>query len=177
MEGVAAPYELNMEDLIEQFGTMVLRQAFLYLKDRQKAEDACQEVFLRMFRKQPFLPDDQSRKAYLLRVTINVCKDMLKSAWHRRTTALADGYEAPWTGQTPEASALESERKAQLWEAVLSLPLIYKDVILLFYYHDYSTAQIAKILKVPEVTVRTRLMRARQRLSAKLTHLPAADEP
>ena len=76
---------IDIDRLVRQYGTMVLRQAYFYLKDRQKAEDVCQEVFLRMYKKQPQLPDEQSEKAYLLRVTINLCKDVLKSAWHRRT--------------------------------------------------------------------------------------------
>ena len=59
---------------------------------------------------------------------------------------------------------MENEEKQLLYQAVLDLPPIYKDVVLLFYYHDMPTGQIAKVLQIPEVTVRTRLMRARTRL-------------
>ena len=149
---------IDIDRLVRQYGTMVLRQAYFYLKDRQKAEDVCQEVFLRMYKKQPQLPDEQSEKAYLLRVTINLCKDVLKSAWH----------DAPHPQNGPEAEAVANEEKQLLYDAVLALPAIYKDVVLLFYYHDMPTGEIAKVLKIPEVTVRTRLMRARTRLGAAL---------
>ena len=155
---------IDIDRLVRQYGSLVLRQAYFYIKDRHKAEDVCQEVFLRMYKKQPQLPDEQSEKAYLLRVTINLCKDLLKSAWHRRVSPMIEGYDAPHPQNGPEAEAVENEEKQMLYEAVLDLPPIYKDVVLLFYYHDMPTGEIAKVLQIPEVTVRTRLMRARTRL-------------
>ena len=157
--------QLDIDRLVRQYGTMVIKQAYLYLKDRQKAEDVCQEVFLRLYKKQPALPDEQSEKAYILRVTINLCKDVLKSAWNRRVLPMVEGFDAPHPGLTPESEALRGEAKELLYEAVLQLPPIYKDVVLLFYYNDLPTGEIARILSIPEVTVRTRLMRARTRLS------------
>jgi len=160
--------EIDIDRLMRQYGSLVLRQAYFYLKDRHKAEDVCQEVFLRMYKKQPQLPDEQSEKAYLLRVTINLCKDVLKSAWHRRVTSMIEGYDAPHPSIGPEGDAVQNEEKQMLYRAVLDLPEIYKDVVLLFYYHDLPTGQIAKVLGIPEVTVRTRLMRARNRLETAL---------
>lgn len=160
--------QLDIDSLVRQYGTMVVRQAYLYLKDRQKAEDICQEVFLRLYKKQPQLPDEQSERAYILRVTINLCKDYLKSAWHRKVSPMADGYDAPSPVDTPEAHAMQSESRELLYDAVLALPPIYKDVVLLFYYNDLPTAEISRILSIPEVTVRTRLMRARARLATAL---------
>ena len=157
----------NFEELYEKYANDVLRVSYFYLGDRQRAEDVCQEVFLRMYKKQPQLPDEQSEKAYLLRVTINLCKDVLKSAWHRRVTPMMEGYDAPHPQNGPEAEAVANEEKQLLYD-VLALPAIYKDVVLLFYYHDMPTGEIAKVLKIPEVTVRTRLMRARTRLGAAL---------
>ena len=159
---------IDIDRLMRQYGTLVMRQAYFYLKDRHKAEDVCQEVFLRMYKKQPQLPDEQSEKAYLLRVTINLCKDVLKSAWHRKVSPMIEGYDAPHPQGGPEADAVQNEEKQLLYQAVLNLPAIYKDVVILFYYHDMPTGQIAKILGIPEVTVRTRLMRARNRLETAL---------
>lgn len=159
---------IDIDRLMRQYGTLVMRQAYFYLKDRHKAEDVCQEVFLRMYKKQPQLPDEQSEKAYLLRVTINLCKDVLKSAWHRKVSPMIEGYDAPHPQGGPEADAVQNEEKQLLYQAVLNLPAIYKDVVILFYYHDMPTGQIARILGIPEVTVRTRLMRARNRLETAL---------
>ncbi len=160
--------QLDIDRLVRQYGTMVLRQAYLYLKDRQRAEDVCQDVFLRLYNKQPDLPDEQSEKAYILRVTINLCKDVIKSAWHRRVLPMAEGFDAPAPMPTPESEALRGETKQLLYKAVMDLPTIYKDVVLLFYYNDLPTGEIARILSIPEVTVRTRLMRARSRLAEAL---------
>ena len=162
------PDQLDIDRLVTQYGSLVLKQAYFYLKDRHKAEDVCQEVFLRVLKKQPVLGDAQSEKAYLLRVTINICKDILKSAWNRRVYPMAEGYDAPTLRPGPENTALKSEENRVLFNCVLELPDIYKDVVLLFYYHDLSTAEIARILSTPEVTVRTRLMRARNRLAVML---------
>ena len=159
---------IDIDRLMRQYGTLVMRQAYFYLKDSHKAEDVCQEVFLRMYKKQPQLPDEQSEKAYLLRVTINLCKDVLKSAWHRKVSPMIEGYDAPHPQGGPEADAVQNEEKQLLYQAVLDLPAIYKDVVLLFSYHDMPTGQIARILGIPEVTVRTRLMRARNRLETAL---------
>ena len=81
---------------------------------------------------------------------------------------MIEGYDAPHPQIGPEAEAVDREEKQMLYEAVLALPTIYKDVVLLFYYHDMPTGEIAKVLKIPEVTVRTRLMRARTRLGTAL---------
>lgn len=159
---------VDIDRLVRQYGTMVLKQAYYYLKDRQRAEDVCQDVFLRIYKKQPELPDEQSEKAYILRVTINLCKDVLKSAWHRRVLPMAEGYDAPSPAGGPETEALHGEVKQMLYQAVMALPPIYKDVVLLFYYNDLPTGEIARILAIPEVTVRTRLMRARTRLGSAL---------
>ena len=159
----------DIERLVESYSSMVLRQAYFYLKDRQRAEDMCQEVFMRIYKKQPELPDEQSERAYILRVTINACKDYLKSAWNRRVSFMPENYDAPHSGIGPEAALVDQEEKQQLLNSVLELPPIYKDVVLLFYYHDMPTEQIAKVLGIPGVTVRTRLMRARERLQTIIT--------
>lgn len=160
--------KIDIDRLVRQYGTMVTKQAFFYLKDRHKAEDVTQEVFLRIYKKQPVLPDEQSEKAYILRVTINLCKDVLKSAWNRRVMPMIEGYDAPSPQSGPEQEALRSETNELLFDAVMQLPTIYKDVVLLFYYNDLPTGEIARILSIPEVTVRTRLMRARNRLAQAL---------
>jgi RNA polymerase sigma-70 factor (ECF subfamily) len=154
----------DIDRLVQDYGSLMMRQAYFYLKDRQKAEDACQEVFLRIYNKQPILPDPGSEKAYLLRVTINVCKDYLKSAWNRKVSYMPENYDAPAIGGSPEGEVIDAEEKQLLLESVMELPPIYKDVVLLFYYQDMPTEQIAKILGIPGVTVRTRLMRAREKL-------------
>lgn len=93
-EGSMSPEALAA--LIERHGQTVLRTAALYLKDRARAEDVCQEVFLRLYRTNPAFQSPEHEKAFVLRVTINLCKDQLKSFWARRV--VLDGEQEPPPG-------------------------------------------------------------------------------
>ena len=105
---------------------------------------------------------DSSVKTWLLRITMNVCKDLRRSFWFRRV----------WTGKLPERTAddglpeqqvIEREQNRGLWEQVLDLPSPLKDVIILYYYQELDVKiEIARVLEVPEGTVRSRLHRARK---------------
>lgn len=158
----------DLERLVDQYSAMVTAQAYFYLKDRQRAQDICQDVFLKLYNKKPVLPDAQSEKAYILRVTINACKDYLKSAWNRKVSYISENYDAPASVPTPENDVVDREQKQMLLDCVMELPDIYRVVILLFYYQELSTEEIAHVLGIPGVTVRTRLMRARDKLQALL---------
>lgn len=107
-------------------------------------------------------PDFQSsehEKAWMIRVTINACKDLLRSLLRRRTVSLDEALEQP-------APIPEDHR--EVLEAVLSLPVKYKDVVYLRYYEGYTASQIGEILGKKANTVYTLLTRARQMLKEKL---------
>ena len=107
-------------------------------------------------------PDFQSpehEKAWMIRVTINACKDLLRSLLRRRTVSLDEVLEQP-------APIPEDHR--EVLEAVLSLPVKYKDVVYLHYYEGYTASQIGEILGKKANTVYTLLNRARQMLKEKL---------
>ncbi|PYI55757.1 sigma-70 family RNA polymerase sigma factor [Paenibacillus flagellatus] len=172
--GAAGPFGLDGPDdlarLMDEFGDRVMRIAFLYLKDVQKAEDAFQEVFLRVYRSRDRYRGVRSVATWIAAITVNVCKDMRKSAWWRRMLL------TPFDWTKPGATAAESvvdrivaeETSRELLHHVMKLRDPYKDVVLLYYYEDLSTAEIGDILNVPEGTVRNRLHRARALLKPKL---------
>ncbi len=134
--------------VVTQYSRLLLRIAFIRLKSAADAEDAVQEVFLRLITKCPRFRDDEHEKAWLIRVTINLSNDILKSS-ARKNVPLDE-----------EISSGDDESAKLLW-AVRSLPAKYGTVIHLHYYEGYSIREIARILALPAATVGTRLSRAR----------------
>ncbi|MBQ9004020.1 MAG: sigma-70 family RNA polymerase sigma factor [Eggerthellaceae bacterium] len=145
----------------------VLRVCSLYFGIRPEREDAFQETFLKYAQSPKQFADDEHRKAWLISVATNVCKDMLKRAEAR--TVLADEIdEAARPSWQPEDDAA-SGRAEELTEALQKLDARYRDVLYLKYYACYPASEIAKILNVPENTVYTNLARGREKLKEVLT--------
>jgi len=127
--------------------------------NRFDAEDIVQDTFLRLYQyKKPF-SDEDHKKAFLLRVASNLCKDFRKSAWFNKRATLDDN--------TP-ADDCFSDSEGVLREYVLRLKPNYRTVIFLFYYEGYTVKEIAGILKMSETAVTTRLNRARSQLKREL---------
>lgn len=144
---------------IEQYGDMVRRLCMMHLKNDADTEDIFQNVFLKYVLSSVEFESEEHEKAWLIRVTINACKDLLKSFFHSRTTSLDILMEQP-------AELLEDHR--EVLEAVLSLPQKYRDVVYLYYYEEYTAPEISKILGKNVNTVYTLLTRSKQMLREKL---------
>ena len=82
----------DAQEVLQCYGDLVLRTAFMMLKNRADAEDAAQEVFLAFIRTKPEFDSAEHQKAWFLRVTMNRCKSVLRSAWHRKTQALDEAF-------------------------------------------------------------------------------------
>ena len=122
-----------------------------------------EEVLLRLLLYQPEFKNAEHEKAWMIRTAMNLSKDLLKSKWHTSTV----GMEAmPKTGE-PYLQGVGLEIDDTL-EAVLELSERYRDCLYLFYYEDYSIREIARILEVPQNTVKTNLKRGREALRQKL---------
>ncbi|MCI8909898.1 MAG: RNA polymerase sigma factor [Oscillibacter sp.] len=143
----------NTEDAVQRWGPMVYRMAYAMVHSRHDADDVFQEVFLRLHRAAPQFRNEEHRKAWLLRVTVNCAKTLLHSPWRRRTAPLEDLY----TCQDPEESAV--------CEALDHLDPKYRAVVHLHYYEGYSTEEIAELLHRQPSTVRAQLTRARRKLA------------
>lgn len=144
------------EAIFDRYGDMVYRLAFVRTKSRYDADDILQDVFVRYLRYAPVFEDEEHCKAWLIRTTINRTNSLLSSAWFRRTTPLDDALRT------------EMQEKSDVYYAVLKLSPKYRTVIHLYYYEDYSTAEIAQILSQKESTVRSQLHRARAVLREEL---------
>lgn len=148
-----------LSDAMEQHGDAVYRLALCRLDSRADAEDVFQEVFLRLLRDTTDFRDAEHLKAWLLRVTVNCCNDLRRSAWFRRTAPL----EA-----APEAAAPMLDGHDELWQAVRELPDDLRTAVWLHYVEGYGTDEIAAMTGCRPATVRTRLHRARKRLKLEL---------
>ena len=144
---------------VGRYQNMVYRTALHALGSPQDADDAVQEVFLRLFRhKEPFEGEEHLRR-WLLRVTVNYCRDALKSPWRRRRVS--------WE-ELPETPVFDKPQQAALYREVMALPEKYRTVLNLFYYEELSVREIGELLGVGDSTVTTRLARARRRLKERL---------
>ena len=133
---------------------MVYRVAFTYCKNSHDAEDITQDVFLKYITSNKEFQSDEHLKAWLIAVTANHCKNLLKSSWLKKTQPLDENIP------------FKQDKHSNLFYAVMKLPKDYRIVVYLFYYEDYSTREIADTLKKNESTIRSQLARARKKLKS-----------
>ncbi len=149
----------TFEELYAQYANDVLRVCYFYLADRQRAEDVCQDVFVKLITTAPELQAGKE-KAWLLKVALNRCRDLWRGGWVRRVVLGHPAFEL-----IPGPNELEAaEEKQALMAAVNRLPGDFKDVVLLHYYQGFGIAEIASMLNIAEGTVSSRLSRARAKL-------------
>ena len=163
---VANEKDINRENrltlLMEQYGEALLRMCYVYLRDSTLAEDAVQDTFIKAFKALGAFRGDCSEKAWLMRIAINTCKDMRRSAWHRyvdRRVTLEN---------VPAPSFMPTMEQSELVVEIMKLPKKYMEVVLLYYYQGMTTIEIGIILKIPNQTVSSRLRRARGKLKMAL---------
>ena len=152
---------IDIHRIVKQYHTELLRVAFFYLKDRQLAEDAVQEAFINVYKYQHSFRGESSEKTWIVRITINACKQMLRSSWVRNV----DSEEA-LAHIEMEDDSVKVDNTVII--EVMKLPIKYKDVILLFYYQDFTIKEIARALEISENAARVRLNRARTMLNKTL---------
>lgn len=144
---------------VEQHQNTVYRTALHALGSPQDADDAVQEVFLRLYSYRGTFEGEEHLRRWLLRVTVNCCRDLLKSPWRNRRVPL----EA-----LPEPPVFDRPEQAALYREVLALPEKYRTVLYLFYYEELTVKEIGELLELKDSTVTTRLSRARDRLRERL---------
>ena len=150
--------EVEVNRAVEQYADMIRRICLYHLKDIGDTEDIFQTVFLKYLLYEADFEDAEHEKAWLIRVAINSCKDHLKSLFRRRTVSLEE---------LGEKEAFMPEH-SQVLDAVLALPVKYKDAIYLHYYEGYSAAEIGRILGKKENTIYSLLSRGRAMLKKTL---------
>ena len=152
----------QVSEMINRNSDMVYRLAFSMVKSVQDAEDVHQEVFIRYIRTNPLFESREHERAWFIRVTTNLCKNLWKSAWRQKMVSM-DSLEETQEGNAYVQQSLNEDEEL-LVETVKRLPFKYRMVVHLFYYEEMSLEEIATALKLKSSNVRTRLTRARKML-------------
>ena len=147
--------EIISRDL-DDYGDMILRLAYSYMKNMHDAEDIVQEVFIQLLKNIDIFENNDHKKSWLICVTRNICKNKLKSSWFKKKEEL---IEMPYYDEYKDTTVLD---------AVMKLPVKYREIIFLYYYEGYKTAEISEITNQKESTVRSLLHRARNILKKSL---------
>ena len=156
--------ENYIQEAVKRYSDTVFRVAFQYTKDRSDAEDVLQEVFLKLLKKPPQLSvEDDRLKAWLIRVTINRCKDFLRAKKRR------DAKQKHFRDQQDDYSGVYEEGdlpddKDEVFKALESLSDRDRDALYLYYYEGYTAKEIANIIGGSERAVTKRIGRAREKM-------------
>ena len=137
------------EEIVMKYENLLYRTALSITGNREDALDMVQETLIRWITKRPEFESDEHEKAWLLRVVINLSRNLVKSAAHRTSCELLDIYPA------------ETHEEESLIQEVMKLPEKIREVIYLYYYEEYNSREIGEILGENVSTVRTRLSRGR----------------
>ena len=145
-----------ISDLLDKYSDMVLRIAYTYLKNRADAEDIVQDVFLRIIDKKPSFNDESHEKSWLIRATINMCKNKVNMFWNKNKCSIDDVQEF--------AVSDKYNTDTSVFQAVMALGEKYRVVVYMYYYEGYSTPEIADVIGKNETTIWSLLHRARNKL-------------
>lgn len=139
------------------YSAMMYRLCMIHLGNREDAEEAMQEAFIKLIYKSPHFSSQEHEKAWFIKVTVNICRDMLRSLWRKKVVKM-------------EEVEVFNDNPSEMYiiEEVLRLPTKYKAVIYLHYFEDYSVKQISDILKISESAIKMRLKRGREILKIEL---------
>ncbi|MBP3597189.1 MAG: sigma-70 family RNA polymerase sigma factor [Clostridia bacterium] len=148
--------EQYLKEIIEKHSDMVYRIALTRCESVENAEDIFQDVFMKFSEKMPKFENEEHEKAWFIRVTINLSKNLKKSAWNNKIIELDENL------------VFENQEEMDIFKIVCELPQNYKTVIYLLYYEGYKVKEISELMKIKEGTIKTWLSRAREMLKEKI---------
>jgi len=150
---------------VAEYGNMVFAIALTHTPRRTDAQDVFQEAFLAYHRKQPAFLEEERRRAWLIKTTLNCARQLTGSSYSRKVVPL---YGSALEGPAADDFSFRTAEQDAIFRALRGLSLHYRTVIHLFYFEDLSIAQIAEALELAPGTVRVRLSRARAQLRQEL---------
>ena len=156
-----------MTKQLEEHYVTLVKLAFTYVKNKEMAQDIVQDVCEKALMHKESFRGESSYKTYFIRMTINRSYDYLRS-WKYKQLSLTEVLTQMLHLETPEIKALQKDEEAALGLAILKLKPKYREIIVLYYYEDFSVAEIAQLLNIPENTIKTRLKRGREHLKQSL---------
>lgn len=158
-----------MKQIMDDYSGYLLQISYMYVKNWTTAEDIVQDSFIKYFKAQHQYVGNASLKTYLTKITIHTCHDYLRS-WKNKKIVFSEmilGREKT-TDLLVDQEILKRIDETEITKHVIQLPIKYREVILLFYYEEMTTAEMASMLVMSENTIKTRLKRAREMLKTRL---------
>ncbi len=155
-----------LEKVMIEYGDELVRLAFSYVKDTETAKDMVQNTFIKCYKNLDSFRFDAHVKTWLYRITINECKDHLKS-WNYKMVQVKSFINETAKSILPstERTVIDKYNNQEIKDTIFSLPKMYREVVYLYYYESLKTGEIAEVLDISVNTVKTRLRRAKQRLA------------
>ncbi len=160
--------EKLIEQLMELYTEKVYLLAYSFVKDRGIAEDISQEVFIKAYKYIDNFRGEASLKSWIYRIAVNTSKDFLKKKSLKQLLLENSFLENFHRTESTEASYLEADRNEQLLQIILTLPMKYREIIVLHYFYDIKIYELASVLDLKQNTVKTRLSRGRDMLKRKI---------
>ncbi|RHW34038.1 sigma-70 family RNA polymerase sigma factor [Lysinibacillus yapensis] len=162
-------HEQIIDQLMREYSDDILHLVYTYVKNRTIAEDLAQEIFIKCYEKLNQFNQQSTIKTWLYRIASNHCKDYLRS-WHYRKITLSNKVfdHIPSKSKQVEEEVIKHSEENSLTNAVMNLPLKYREVVFLHYYEELSLKEISKITSVNINTLKTRLKRAKELLKDKM---------
>ncbi len=157
-----------IEMIMDMYGDKVKRLVFTYVQNKVDTDDVSQEVFVTVYQKLNTFQGKSSLRSWIYAIAINQSKDHLRS-WQSRNKRLKNKLiqSAPFLqrkSETTEEYLINQAQSNRLLILVMKLSVIYREVIILYYFKELSTLEVSELLNMREATVRTRLARAREKL-------------
>jgi len=170
--------------IIDRYQSKVFSTAFHYTHDHEEARDLTQEIFIKLYNNLQKYKGKASFSTWLYRIAVNRCIDWTRKKKPQTVSAISDGSEEELdiydtiadSGGGPEEDLIKQENAVYLRKLVESLPEIYKTVIILYYFEDFSPQEISEIIGVPKRTIDTRLFRGKNLLKLRMEELICGGE-
>lgn len=160
-----------LEVLMDTYGDEIKRLIYTYVKNDADTDDITQEVFVTIYEKLHTFQGKSTLRSWMYSIAINKSKDYLRS-WNKRNQRIKEKLTLSAKNNNHveflEDRLIEQDEKQRLLANIMDLPLKYREVLILFYFKDFSTVEISSIIGVTEAAIRTRLKRGRDKLKQKL---------
>jgi RNA polymerase sigma-70 factor, ECF subfamily len=161
--------EVLLDEMMKLYGQEVLQLVYSYVKNQTLAEDLTQDIFVKCYKSLDTFNGKSKLRTWLWRIAINHCKDFLRS-WYNKNVIITGDKEPIYNGSINmvEEAVVQKDEDEKLIQAIMMLPIKYREVIYLFYYEDLPIKEIADLTGTVDNTVKTRLRRAKELLKVKL---------
>ncbi|QAS51512.1 sigma-70 family RNA polymerase sigma factor [Halobacillus litoralis] len=153
-----------LNELMESHSKKVYLLAYSYVKDQGTAEDIAQDVFIKCFRYMDRFRGEAAISSWLYRITVNRSKDVLRRNKLAKLKYPLNYFDKEHQSESTEQTYIKQNQRERVLQAVMTLPIKYREVLVLFYFYDQKIEDISMTLEEKENTIKTRLARGREKL-------------